>query len=202
MGKVSQEKSVLTGKWFHSFKDGDLDWQGQILSIINASDTAYLFIQLYSWISGTGDDKRLVKLCDITNWVFYDTHEEMKDAFIRKGYGNYTSYSEATDDVEAPRSAKDVGITNEFISKELWNKLCGEAMEKASIDGGHVWEHIDIGRSRTNIIQRCKNCHERRRHNIEDYKGKNMCYYMDEQFTDILYNKVNVMVEVNRLNSK
>ena len=63
------------GKWFHSFNDdGDVEWQGQILSV---SSDCYN-VQLYSWIDGSPTDVRtLGKDVEV---VFYDTNEEMREA--------------------------------------------------------------------------------------------------------------------------
>jgi hypothetical protein len=66
----------LKGKWFHSFKDGGLCWQGQILSHNTRNDLC--LVQLYEWVLGDSSVQRLVPLTDMVGWQFYDTDEEMR----------------------------------------------------------------------------------------------------------------------------
>ena len=73
------ELSPLVGKWFHSFgESGTVKWQRTVLSQINSE---VFLVQLYEWIVGEATYQKLVKLSEMLEWNFYDTNEDMKDAF-------------------------------------------------------------------------------------------------------------------------
>jgi hypothetical protein len=74
---VSKKKlNPLVGKWFHSFKDEKICWQGQVISQID--ETHYL-VQLYDWIVGEPTNKRVVSIELVYGWQFHDTDQEMRD---------------------------------------------------------------------------------------------------------------------------
>lgn len=70
----------LVGRWFLQFKESELGWQGQILSM--PSSEVYL-VQLYSWLDGEPSQQRFVKFADMLEWQFYATDDEMRDAAER-----------------------------------------------------------------------------------------------------------------------
>lgn len=66
--------SELVGKWCHSYKDGEITYQGKILGL--AKDDIYL-IQLFSYADGGPTIQKLFKLEDMMDWTFYNTAEDM-----------------------------------------------------------------------------------------------------------------------------
>jgi hypothetical protein len=70
--------NVMIGKWFHSFNNGIVRWQGRILAA--PSDGLYL-VQLYSWVMGEETDQVLVPLADMKDWSFYSSSEDMGFAY-------------------------------------------------------------------------------------------------------------------------
>jgi hypothetical protein len=73
-------ESKLTGKYFHSFKDGKVNWQGQVLDEVVPGTYG---IQLFEWLSGHDSDELLIPVKQMVDesWVFYKTDEEMRDTF-------------------------------------------------------------------------------------------------------------------------
>lgn len=69
------KKSALVGKWFHSFKDGKLCCQGQILS---QEQDGYFLVETYDWLCGESFNQQLVHFGDMVNWRFYQTDEDMR----------------------------------------------------------------------------------------------------------------------------
>lgn len=65
---------VLSGKWFHSFQDGAVNWQGQVLGRVGAD--RYM-IRLYEWLAGTPTTQHIVTIDEMSEWTFYPTSEEM-----------------------------------------------------------------------------------------------------------------------------
>ena len=74
-------KGSLVGKFFHTFEDGKLSHQGQILS---AEADDYFLIQYFSWIDGGTTNQELIPFSDMPNWRFYGTDEAMIEAGRRK----------------------------------------------------------------------------------------------------------------------
>jgi HNH endonuclease len=53
---AQQQQHSLIGLWFHVFKDGELQWQGQILSV----DGSQVIAQLYEWFFGTPAEVQII----------------------------------------------------------------------------------------------------------------------------------------------
>jgi hypothetical protein len=70
-------KSIV-GLWFHSIKDGSIEWQGRIVKSVE--NDCYI-IQLYSWIDGYPTDQKMVLFSDMQNWNFYRTDKDMRRAW-------------------------------------------------------------------------------------------------------------------------
>ena len=74
-GRAAQTKADgIAGKWFHSFKDGYVYWQGQVLS---AQPADHFLVQLYEWLGGSPNKQVIVPFLDMVGWVFYDSSEQM-----------------------------------------------------------------------------------------------------------------------------
>jgi hypothetical protein len=70
--------SALEKKFFHSFSDGEIIWQGKILSSL---ENNYFLIQLFEWISGEESIKKIVHIETMREWNIYDTDKEMRDCY-------------------------------------------------------------------------------------------------------------------------
>jgi hypothetical protein len=69
---------ALEKLWFHSKdEDGKINWQGQILEEVN--DGVYL-AQLYDWMLGQEGCMKLILVKDMSNWDFYQSSEDMREA--------------------------------------------------------------------------------------------------------------------------
>lgn len=72
----------LVGNWFHQHKDdGTLGWQGQVLS---EPQPGHYLVQLYGWLDGCPTDRVLVPFPDMLRWKFYETDEDMNDAYAKR----------------------------------------------------------------------------------------------------------------------
>lgn len=71
----------LDGKFFHTFVDNQVEWQGYIIS--EPKDSFFL-VQLFDWILGEPSNQKLVSINDMLSWNFYDSVEEMNDAYYNK----------------------------------------------------------------------------------------------------------------------
>lgn len=90
---------ILTGKYFHSYAtDADghvlVEWQGRILGPAHRSLYLYL-VETYEWGCGDIHSTFLVPAIDMAAadpkpWTFYDTSEEMRDAYE---HGPASAYS-------------------------------------------------------------------------------------------------------------
>jgi hypothetical protein len=70
-------KPHFAGKFFFSFKNDDLQWQGQIISKV--SEGVFL-VQLHEWTTGAPSDQVLFSVADMMSWKFYDTAAESRSA--------------------------------------------------------------------------------------------------------------------------
>jgi len=72
-------KNSLVGSWFHVVgTSGRFKWQGQVLSA--EPDNCYL-VQLYHWVYGIPTEQKLISSSEMTDWIFYETSEEMTSAY-------------------------------------------------------------------------------------------------------------------------
>jgi hypothetical protein len=67
----------FVGKFFFSFKNDELQWQGQIISSV--SEGVFL-VQLYEWTKGKSSDQVLFSVPDMMSWKFYDTADDWRSA--------------------------------------------------------------------------------------------------------------------------
>ena len=63
----------LVGKFFYSFRDDRLHWQGQVVTKVVPS--MYL-VQLFEWIAGCPTNQQLVTLNEMRGWAFYDDADD------------------------------------------------------------------------------------------------------------------------------
>lgn len=76
-----KDHKALEGKFFHSFKDNEIKWQGYIIS---QPVEGYFLLQLFEWVLGEPSVQKLVHVAMMTGWDFYDSADEMNDAFERR----------------------------------------------------------------------------------------------------------------------
>ena len=67
----------FVGKFFFSFKNDELQWQGQIISKV--SEGVFL-VQLHEWTKGQSSDQVLFSVPDMMSWKFYDTADDWRCA--------------------------------------------------------------------------------------------------------------------------
>lgn len=68
----------LPGKFFHSFKDGFVHWQGEILY---QARPGYFQVQLFSWLTGDSTDQFTVKHSDMADWYLYPDDDSMNESY-------------------------------------------------------------------------------------------------------------------------
>jgi hypothetical protein len=78
--KAKQKNSdPLVGKFFHSFTDDrKLSWQGTVLKHVRGG---FYLVQLFEWFFGEPSAREVVSLERMAGWSFYDTAEEMREAY-------------------------------------------------------------------------------------------------------------------------
>ena len=77
MKKQTPNNDSLIGKYFHSFTDGKLSWQGRITA---EPSPGYFLVQLYDWFCGSPNDKELVTVAQMVGWTFYDDADDWREA--------------------------------------------------------------------------------------------------------------------------
>ena len=67
---------ALAGHFFHSLtvEDEQLEWQGYVLGRVEPG--VYL-VQLFEWLMGEPNVRRLVRVERMQNWLFYETADQM-----------------------------------------------------------------------------------------------------------------------------
>ena len=83
-GRAARAGDPLVGRWFHSFEGEVCDpkglrWQGQVVAAVLPG--AVYLVQLDGRVLGEPSTQRLVRLEEMFRFVFYDTSEQMRDAW-------------------------------------------------------------------------------------------------------------------------
>jgi len=68
--------TMVRDKWFHTYKDTEIAWQGHVLDYL---PPRLVLVQLFSWLDGQPTCQKLLEVTD--DWSFYDTQEDMRDAW-------------------------------------------------------------------------------------------------------------------------
>ena len=74
----------LIGQGFHTFKDDNLHCQGVV---IGNPEPGWYLVQLFEWAFGTSSHRQIVRIEDMSKWVFYEDAEQMKEAYNLKYSG-------------------------------------------------------------------------------------------------------------------
>jgi hypothetical protein len=77
---VPKPTDSLVGRWFHSWKDGKIQWQGQVVGEV--APQLYR-VTTYEWFLGIDTTEHLIPLQRMVDehWTFYNTDEEMRDYY-------------------------------------------------------------------------------------------------------------------------
>jgi hypothetical protein len=84
MAKKSGEPVLqhsLYGKFFHTFKEGTIEGQGKIVRDATGLPVPYVIVVFYSWLDGSPLHMEIVRLEKLDGVRFYDTCEEMREAY-------------------------------------------------------------------------------------------------------------------------
>lgn len=65
----------LDGLYFHTFQNGERNWQGKVIGQVNNQPFIYK-VQLYSWLTGNETDVKFVDWRHMQDWVFYTNYED------------------------------------------------------------------------------------------------------------------------------
>jgi hypothetical protein len=80
--------SSLLGSYFHSIIDCPsgkhriVQWQG---CVVGEPHPGFYLVETFDWIIGASHSQSLVRIEDMTEWVFYDTSEWMVTAYSDRG---------------------------------------------------------------------------------------------------------------------
>ena len=97
---------LLIGKFFRDAVNGtnydSPHRQGKIIGCVGDR----CLVRFHSWYNGGAEEQRLIPLSDIVKCLFYDSYEEMRDAYATdfKGYGSMTREDRIEDFVIATAS--------------------------------------------------------------------------------------------------
>ena len=67
----------FVGRFFFSFKNDELQWQGQIASKVNEG---VFLVRLHGWTTGESSSQVLFSVADMMGWKFYDSAEGWRSA--------------------------------------------------------------------------------------------------------------------------
>ena len=70
----------FVGRFFFSFKNDELQWQGQIISKV--SEGVFL-VQLHEWTTGESSSQVLFSVADMMGWKFYNTADDWRSALAK-----------------------------------------------------------------------------------------------------------------------
>jgi hypothetical protein len=68
----------LVGCFFHQIKDEKVGWQGVV---VGRPEPGLYLVQLFEWLMGEPNVRRLVKVEDMANWLFYEDGEQMVHSY-------------------------------------------------------------------------------------------------------------------------
>ena len=71
--KKSRANSTLIGRYFHTVKNGNIDYQGKILAEHAPGEYD---VQLFGWLMGEPTSRKIVEIESMDEWRFYETREE------------------------------------------------------------------------------------------------------------------------------
>jgi hypothetical protein len=78
MTNTESDHTGLVGHFFHSVVDGEVNWQGHIVA--NPSSDWYI-VELFSWMDGCPTVRRLIRIEEMRDWLFYRDSEDMGHSY-------------------------------------------------------------------------------------------------------------------------
>jgi hypothetical protein len=84
----------LVGSFFHTVKDGNLEWQGYV---VENPEPGWYLVQLYEWLMGDESHRTLVRIETMQDWMFYANSDAMNFSFK---YGSARKYAREADNAE------------------------------------------------------------------------------------------------------
>jgi len=109
--KNENETNCMIGRWFHSVVNGDINWQGRIIGMVQPG--LYL-VQLYECAMGEPSIQRLVNISDMTDWLFYSNSESM---IYSLNYGSAAAMILRADAREIAKQKQDIPQAEVTICK-------------------------------------------------------------------------------------
>jgi hypothetical protein len=70
----------FVGKFFFSFKNDELQWQGQIISKVTEGVFLVRLHEWNEWTTGESSSQVLFSVADMMGWKFYDSAEDWRSA--------------------------------------------------------------------------------------------------------------------------
>jgi hypothetical protein len=80
MTKTQKSIRGLAGLFFHTRTGGETHWQGRV---VTSPTEGYYLVELFDWTKGGFSAFRLVKIDEMTSWIFYPTAKQMSVAFAK-----------------------------------------------------------------------------------------------------------------------
>lgn len=81
------QAGTLAGLWFHSRKNGMVEWQGCVVRHLRNGNYV---VQLFEWAMGTPTVQKVISFGEMKEWDFYAT-----DRAMRRAWNNIQGGSEA-----------------------------------------------------------------------------------------------------------
>jgi hypothetical protein len=79
MKQTTIKPALLIGQCFHSLdEEKQIQWQGQVIG--NPEPGLYL-VQLFEWMWGNPSVRRLMKIEDMLDWLFYENAGAMNESY-------------------------------------------------------------------------------------------------------------------------
>ncbi len=75
---AERNRGLLAGMWFHSRKDGKIEWQGTVLRDLGNGGC---LVQLFEWAMGTPTVQKVVTFEQMKSFDFYPTDLAMRWAY-------------------------------------------------------------------------------------------------------------------------
>jgi len=72
------KKDALVGQFFHTFQDGTLQEQGEVLSRV--SPELYL-VRVFEWLLGAEFEQRIEPATNMVTWKFYSDRDTWQRAY-------------------------------------------------------------------------------------------------------------------------
>ena len=93
---------TLVGLWFHSRKDGKIEWQGHVARDL---ENGNYVVQLFEWGMGTPTVQKVIPFDQMKEWDFYPTDRAMRYAWNKHEGGTEEDFEWGEKCIEQLRRA-------------------------------------------------------------------------------------------------